>query len=655
MTQYFKNLSLGVKLNALIFIVLAVAAVSGLLILNRSATQLMEDTGRQQLKNEATAIQEGIRQTEQGVLANAKLLVSSPGLVQAVSEADTTTIRSIVLTTAASNTFDAIEVVDTEGNSLAKINVGEDVSATSSANNDLLALGLLGIETTGVMSSSSGTQLLLGATAPLRDQAGTIVGALVAGQVLDVTFLEALARHRDDIHLALMQAGTIRAYTAHEQKLITSAVNPRLLQIAQGGSLATNQNILYDSEGVPHVQAVIALGASKAFPDMFIVIYADLSRLYTFQRNVITLATVGIALIGLLVVGIISLFVRRYVGVPLSKLQTAAGLMAGGNYHQRITVATTDEVGRLGGAFNEMAAAVEKRQEELQQLTATLEQRVEERTTELRERTVRLEKTSAELALSNKKAEEATRLKSEFLATMSHELRTPLNAIIGYTQILLGGMAGPLNEKQHDFHERLLLNGKNLLKLIDDILDISKIEAGRLDLIRQPITLQTWVGQIVAQTRGLADQKGLEFQVSLDERLPKVVIGDADRLKQIVLNLLSNAFKFTEKGHVRLEVRRQSEHTWAVLVSDTGAGIPAHAQEYIFDEFRQVDGTTQRQHGGTGLGLAIVRNLTMMMAGNVRVHSELGQGSTFTVLLPLIVDNTSSPEPTSTAVAQIEE
>ncbi len=642
MTRYLKNLSLGVKLNVIIFGVLAVAAAAGLFTLNQRATRLMEDTGRRQIKNEATAIQAGIAQTEQGVLANTKLLVSSPGLVQAVADHDTTTVRTIVLTTAAANTFDAVEVIDIDGQVLARINVGETASATSTANSDLLALGLLGIETTGVMSSDAGDQLLLGATAPLRDQSGTIVGALAAGQKLDDVFLEALARNRDDIHLTLIQSGTVKAYTSHTAELVEAPVSPRLLDIAQRGALATNATILHDSDGIPHIQAVVALGTQKAFPDLFIVIYADLSRLHTFQRSVIAQTAAGIVLIGLLVVGIIALFVRRYVGGPLRRLQAAAELMASGNYHQRIAVDTSDEVGRLGIAFNDMAAAVEHRQDELQKFTVTLEQRVEERTAELRERTVRLEKTTQELALSNKKAEEATRLKSEFLATMSHELRTPLNAIIGYAQILLGGMAGPLNQKQHDFHERLLLNGKNLLKLIDDILDISKIEAGRLDLIKQPITLQTWLDQIVAQMRGLADQKGLEFQVALDDRLPTVLVGDADRLKQIVVNLLSNAFKFTDTGYVRLEVRRQSEHTWALAVSDTGAGIPAHAQEYIFDEFRQVDGTTQRQHGGTGLGLAIVRNLTLMMAGNVRVQSELGKGSTFTVLLPLVTENTAA-------------
>ncbi|MBI5960823.1 MAG: HAMP domain-containing protein [Chloroflexi bacterium] len=649
--RYFKSLSLGVKLNSIVFIVLAVTLALGLLILNRNATRLMEQTGRQQLKSEATAIQQGLIQTEQGVLANAKLLANSPGLVQAVADGNVNAVRTIVLTTAAANTFDAIEVVDTDGNSLTTFDISEDASQAGMSDS-LLSYGLLGVETTGVLTDASGTNLLLGATTPLRDESGTVVGALVASQSLDEKFLDLLARDRDDIHLALFQAGEIKAHTQFEQKIVTSAIDSSLFEQAQNGIIATNDQFLYNSDGIPHIQAVIALGSRRTSADTFIAIYADLNRFYSFQRDVINLATIGVILIGLIVVGIIALFVWRNIVAPLANLQTVAGAMAGGDYQQRFAVTTTDEVGRLGNAFNEMAGAVQHRQNELQELTVSLEQRVQERTAELRERTTRLAKTSHELAIAVKKTEEATRLKSEFLATMSHELRTPLNAIIGYTQILIAGMAGPLNDKQRDFHGRLLLNGKNLLKLIDDILDISKIEAGRLDLIKQPIVLQTWLDQVVAQIKALADNKGLDFQVALDDRLPKVIVGDSDRLKQITLNLLSNAFKFTTEGHVRLELRKQSDNTWTIAVSDTGSGIPAHAQEYIFDEFRQVDGTTQRQHGGTGLGLAIVRNLSLMMAGNVRVQSELGKGSTFTVLLPIVTEEARSSEPLPSTLAQ---
>jgi signal transduction histidine kinase len=220
---------------------------------------------------------------------------------------------------------------------------------------------------------------------------------------------------------------------------------------------------------------------------------------------------------------------------------------------------------------------------------------------------------------------------------MSHELRTPLNAIIGYTEIVLAGMTGDLTEEQRDYHERVLANGEHLLNLINDVLDLSKVEAGRMEILRNPFEVRRWLSDIVQQMRGMAEDKDLAFNVTLDDHLPDGIVGDPERLKQVVLNLISNAIKFTDQGSVELTAYKRDRETWAVDVTDSGIGIPPHAQEYIFDEFRQIDGTSMRKYGGTGLGLAIVRNLTSMMGGNVRVKSTVGEGSTFTVVLPLVV------------------
>jgi len=252
-----------------------------------------------------------------------------------------------------------------------------------------------------------------------------------------------------------------------------------------------------------------------------------------------------------------------------------------------------------------------------------------------------LVKANRELAVARKQAEEASRLKDEFLANMSHELRTPLNAIIGYTQIILHGISGELNERQHENMERILHNAENLLALINDVLDVAKIEAGRMEIVQRPFELRLWVDLVTSQMKGLAAEKQLDYRVSVDKELPKVIVGDSERLKQILLNLLSNAIKFTEKGGVTVWVEQADQEHWSLSVADTGIGIPAHAIEYIFDEFRQVDGSKVRQFGGTGLGLAIARNLSLMMGGKIHVTSELGKGSVFTVTLPLI---TREPE-----------
>ncbi len=256
-------------------------------------------------------------------------------------------------------------------------------------------------------------------------------------------------------------------------------------------------------------------------------------------------------------------------------------------------------------------------------------------------------KVNSELIEARKQAEHATQLKSQFLATMSHELRTPLNAVIGYTEIQLAGIAGELNQKQRDFQERVLSNGLHLLGLINDVLDLSRIEAGRMDLVLKPFTLRTWLDEIVLQNRVLAEEKNLRLDVEVDQRLPEVLVADSERLKQVLINLLSNAVKFTEQGHVKIEIARNDGDTWKISVSDSGIGIPIHAQETIFEEFRQVDGSSRRQYGGSGLGLAIVRKLILMMGGHIRIKSELGSGSTFTVTLPLVTapgDSTDEPK-----------
>lgn len=240
------------------------------------------------------------------------------------------------------------------------------------------------------------------------------------------------------------------------------------------------------------------------------------------------------------------------------------------------------------------------------------------------------------LAQARKQAEEATRLKSQFLATMSHELRTPLNAIIGYTEIQLAGMTGTLSDEQHDYQTRILKNADHLLMLINDILDISKIEAGRTELINKPFILDDLLQTIHDQMAGLAAEKSLRLNIERDTRLPDRLMGDPERIKQILINLLSNAIKFTQQGHIQLLVRQYGRDAWELIVEDSGIGIAPHMQEVIFEEFRQVDNSSSRSIGGTGLGLTIVRKLALMMGGNIRLKSQLREGSTFTIILPLI-------------------
>ncbi len=246
-----------------------------------------------------------------------------------------------------------------------------------------------------------------------------------------------------------------------------------------------------------------------------------------------------------------------------------------------------------------------------------------------------VEQQAAQLEEQNKRILEANRLKSEFLANVSHELRTPLNAIIGFSDMMLMGISGELGEKQHHHVTRIRENGWRLLALVNDILDLARIEAGRIDLVQKPFSTTKMLDHLQSQAQVLANKHGIEFISELDSSLPGTLIGDRQRIEQIVTNLLSNAFKFTDEGSVTLSTTVE-DNSWRIVVKDTGIGIPPHALDYIFEEFRQVDGSSTRIYQGTGLGLAITRNLVLMMDGKIGVESTLQEGSTFTVTLPLI-------------------
>jgi len=244
-----------------------------------------------------------------------------------------------------------------------------------------------------------------------------------------------------------------------------------------------------------------------------------------------------------------------------------------------------------------------------------------------------LELTRQQIEQQNLQLLEAARLKSQFVATMSHELRTPMNAVIGFAQVLLRQRTAPLGTSQVEMVERILNNGKNLLALINDILDFSKIEVGRLSLQSEEFDLTQLVLATIAELQPLAEQKHLALQVDVTLDNPKVV-NDRTRLRQVLVNLLSNAFKFTESGSVEVTVSELSPTHLVLSVKDTGIGISEADIDHIFEEFRQVDQTTTRKYPGTGLGLAITKSLVQMMKGTITVESKLSRGSTFRVELP---------------------
>lgn len=264
---------------------------------------------------------------------------------------------------------------------------------------------------------------------------------------------------------------------------------------------------------------------------------------------------------------------------------------------------------------------------------------LEDSNEQLRMSKVWVEEANAQLIQANQQLEEASRLKSQFLANMSHELRTPLNSVIGFTNLILTDDLQPPTGDQKEGLDIVLRNAKNLLALINDILDLSKIEAGRMTITPEEFKMETIVSDSLATVDPLVGDKPVKLLSEIDALVPPIQ-SDPARIKQIVLNLLSNASKFTDEGHIKVAVKMLDENFVSVAVEDTGTGIPPGFLEVVFEEFRQVDGSNTRRHGGTGLGLAISRKLARMLGGDLAVQSEMGKGSTFTLTIPVVYHST---------------
>ena len=264
----------------------------------------------------------------------------------------------------------------------------------------------------------------------------------------------------------------------------------------------------------------------------------------------------------------------------------------------------------------------------LKRLNSELENRIQEATADLAEQNARLQWQSQEVERANK-------LKSEFLASMSHELRTPINALIGYSSLLLDGVLGDVNPRQQDALGRGRAAAEHLLALINDILDLAKIEAGKMPLRLEDVSLRDVMLEVGQQIEPMVRKKQLEFVLDVDPDCP-AIYSDRTKIKQVLLNLLSNAVKFTTKGRVTVETRCAADGI-QIDVIDTGIGIRASDLEAIWEDFRQVDQSRTREFGGTGLGLSITRKLLERLGGGVMVKSNYGEGSTFSVFLPLRV------------------
>ncbi|GAW92713.1 ATP-binding protein [Calderihabitans maritimus] len=322
-------------------------------------------------------------------------------------------------------------------------------------------------------------------------------------------------------------------------------------------------------------------------------------------------------------------FMNRLVSSPLRRLMVMASRVGKGEWG-----ALVDET-KMAGEIRELARQLNSMAAQLKELYAKLEVKVEERTRQLKEANRQLRAQQQQLKELNRELREANRVKSEFMANISHELRTPLTAILAFTEMLLDGAAGRITEEQKEYLQDIAESGQQLLKMIDDLLRLSKIEAGKMELNRSLIEVYHLVEGAVRTVKPLAERKGLVIHTKVEEGLPSL-FADREKLGQVLLNLLSNAVKFTPAGGY-IEVRAgltKDGRAFSFAVKDTGIGIAPEDQKIIFEKFRQVDGSPSRSYGGSGLGLALAKHLVELHGGELTVESEPGKGSTFTFVIP---------------------
>lgn len=353
-------------------------------------------------------------------------------------------------------------------------------------------------------------------------------------------------------------------------------------------------------------------------------------------------------LISLLTIVLIIGFATRRITRPLAKLDSSVRRIAQGDFSVAPEFDSNDELGELARAIRRMALHIRDREQQLRRSQQVLEQRVNERTAALQKSNARLirqidetRRTQDALRLANEQAQQASRAKSEFLSNMSHELRTPLHGVLGYTQILRRDAGG--NPAQHESLEAIERCGQHLLTLINDILDLAKIEAGQMQVDIQPTDLLQLVGDVRTIVAQRAANKGLDLQVEITDALPAVVLTDPVRLRQILLNLLGNAVKFTGHGTITLSIQYNTQMQLCFAVSDTGVGISSDRVEAIFDAFHHAN--EGQAVDGTGLGLAINQRLIALLGGEpLRVESAPGSGSRFSFSIPCKADRTTAAE-----------
>ena len=436
------------------------------------------------------------------------------------------------------------------------------------------------------------------------------------------------AHHASDFAYLVSAKGTIIAHP-DESLMIgkgNDGVNIAQLPVGAPMSAAPSGETTYRDKNGAHRVVYWVTAPFTGWKVVLDVPYATL--LVPVQALAWRLGAVGAS--GLIVLFWVVALVARRVASPLQQLtRSAAELEAGQLNREKLAslLRRGDEVGDLGRGFTRMAEEIRKREESLSAWNANLEKTVAERTAELKHAVEDAEE-------AREQAQQANKTKSAFLANMSHELRTPMNAIIGYGEMLLEESEDTGDKWMAPDLNKILSSAKHLLQLINDILDLSKIEAGRMTVFLEPVDIAQTARDVAATVEPLVAKNGNTFELICAPEIGQMRT-DLTKLRQTLFNLLSNASKFTDKGKVSLEIKRRADGMVSFAVTDTGIGMTPEQMGKLFGEFVQADASTTRKYGGTGLGLAISRKFCRMLGGDITVESAPGNGSTFTAMLPV--------------------
>jgi signal transduction histidine kinase len=602
-------MGLAVKLSLLLLLVLSILLLSTILLLTFNTRTLTQEVGSERIGQEVTTVRSQLTQLERELQVHINFLVSSVTFFQAVGSRDAAAVNDIISRLNLSPEFYDIAVVDGDGHRL----IDTQVDADHDAEDALLATARAKTESDTILveQNEGQVQVSIVAAAPIVSVTGNVLGAIQISRQIDSVFLSDLTFNSGQVYVGLVYNDQIIARNTDTTNL--SGLNQMLVpdvrfdapsvQLAQSGQIVVS-NKLVTGRNTPYAAAYIPVVRTGSESSAILMVLVELSEITSFQNTTLLNTIVVFVVLAFLTVAFIYFTLYRIAIRPIDTVRTIAQKMIGGQYDQRIPLTTRDELGQLASTFNEMASAVQQREISLHH--------------------------------AREEAERSDRVKSAFLASMSHELRTPLNSIINFTSFVLEGDTGPITQEQTDLLSEVVTGSRHLLNLINDVLDMSKIEAGSLRLfIEDNINLNMILSRVTATGRSLLANRPVTITLEAEDNLPPTR-GDQQRILQIFLNIMSNACKFTEEGEIKVRARHIKDEI-VITFSDTGPGIPVEERDLIFQVFMQTQSGIKKG-GGTGLGMPIAKSLAEAHGGRLWFESELGKGTSFYVALPMKSD-----------------